>query len=636
MRSPLFLATAAFLIACRSSSSDGLSTGAGAQSTGDDASSSASLQNLAIAPLTLVPAFSPDIHDYYVRCTAGSNPLTVTVTAAEGETAARLQPTASAAAATQSTDVVVTEDQAIVATATQGTATTEYWVRCLPHTFPQLAMTPHTSAGAVTPGYYLIGAIFSATGEAGYAMVLDTNGTPVWYGLTVNGASAQDVEVLSTNTISYAPLGGYTFGTSMGQFELHALDPLGASFVQPAGVPLDTHELRLLANGDYLLFASPVTTGVDLTGLGTYGAGENILNGVIQEVTPAGQVVWQWTATDHFDPVKDTTWVQTASATNLAGQTVTVVDPFHLNSIDLDPNGNLLVSSRHMDSIFLVSKTTGQVLGKMGGSSYTKEGAPFIQVTGDAMGGFHRQHDARFQPDGTISIFDDETELAGPARAIVLSYDLTTSAAQVIWQYQGAASVDAMGSFTILPDGSRVIGWGTQAGNPTFSEVTTNGADMLDFTFSDGDESYRARKVATSALDLETLRRAVTSASSPATVQAQMDAGDDDAGDASDGGGSSPVVGCSIVSGASANAQCTYTATAAAGFSCASVAGSTAGSCPSPGIYGCCVETLPADGGGQTLSATCYYSGATGQPASEQCDLQAYLGQPYDWQTYAP
>lgn len=641
MRSASLLAIAALLLACRSSSPDApLGTGTSSASSPDasnDASSTASLQNLSISPLTLVPAFSPSIHDYYVRCAAGPNALTVTMTAAEGETAALVQPTASASAATQSAAVVVTEDQAIVATATASTpasATTEYWVRCLPHTFPRLAMTPHPSVGTVTPGYYLVGAIFYGTGESGYAMVLDTNGTPVWYGLTVNGAGPQDVDVLSPNMVSYAPLGGYTFGTAMGEFECHTLAPVSASFVATVGVPMDSHELRLLPNGDYLLFASPVTTGVDLTGLGTYGADENILNGVIQEVTPSGQVVWQWTATDHFDPVKDTTWVDTASATNLAGQRVTVVDPFHLNSIDLDANGNLLVSSRHMDSIFLVSRASGQVLWKMGGSSYTKEGAPFIQVSGDSMNGFHRQHDARFQPDGTISLFDDETELTGPARALVLQYDVEAATASVVWQYQGEAPVASMGSFTILSDGSRVIGWGSQAGNPTFSEVTANGADLLDFNFADGDQSYRARKLPTSALDLETLRKAVGTANSAAMGQA--DAGDDAAVEGDDTGAPSPVVGCSTVSGSGAGQQCSYASGNASAFSCASVAGSTAGSCPSSGLYGCCVDALAADGGVQSLSATCYYSEALGQPAAEQCDLQAYLGQPYDWQTYAP
>jgi hypothetical protein len=287
-----------------------------------------------------------------------------------------------------------------------------------------------------------------------------------------------------------------------------------------------------------------------------------------------------------------------------------------------------------MDSIFLVSRASGQVLWKMGGSSYTKEGAPFIQISGDSMNGFHRQHDARFQPDGTISLFDDETELTGPARALVLKYDVEAATSSVVWQYQGATPVASMGSFTILSDGSRVIGWGSQAGNPTFTEVTANGADLLDFDFSDGDQSYRARKVPTSALDLETLRKAVGPANS--TAMSQADAGDDAAVESDDAGAPIPAVGCSTVSGSGAGQQCSYASSTASAFSCASVAGSTAGSCPSSGLYGCCVETFAADGGAQSRAATCYYSAALGQPAAEQCDLQAYAGQPYDWQTYAP
>lgn len=644
LRSAVALTAVALPIACSSSTPVaglGAVAEAGALVDGADADASATgslLTTLSVSPLALTPAFSPSIHDYYVRCAAGSNALSVTTTAAQGATAALLEPTATAPAASLQESVVVAEDQAIVVTASLGSAAEEYWIRCLPHTFPRLSTSPHPTVGAVVPGYYLVGAIFFATGESGYAMALDQNGTPVWYGLTANGGGAKDVDLLAPNTISYVPIAGYTFGTSMGQFENHALDPVGVSYVTSVGVPVDTHEFRRLANGDYLLFASPVTTGVDLTGLSNYGASEDILNGVIQEVTPSGQVAWQWTATDHFDPVKDTTWPQTSTATNLAGQNVTVVDPFHLNSIDVDASGNLLVSSRHMDSIFLVSRATGQVLWKMGGSSYTKEGAPFLQVSGDSMGGFHRQHDARFQPDGTISLFDDETSLPGPARALVVSYDVVAGTASVVWQYSGTGSVGAMGSFDILPDGSRVIGWGTQeGGNPTFTEVTPSGEDLLDFRFSDGDSSYRALKVPTSALDIETLRKAVgpwSSASGAAQSDSGADSGSTDGGDA-DAGGPVVAVGCYSVSGSGASQQCAYSSSTAPGFSCASVAGSSAGSCPASGLYGCCVETL-ADAGAQVLSATCYYDSLGGQVAASQCDLQAYQGAPYDWQTYAP
>jgi hypothetical protein len=67
---------------------------------------------------------------------------------------------------------------------------------------------------------------------------------------------------------------------------------VGVSYVTSVGLPVDTHELRRMSNGDFLMFASPVVTAVNLTGLGSYGASEDILNCVIQEVSPAGNLVW--------------------------------------------------------------------------------------------------------------------------------------------------------------------------------------------------------------------------------------------------------------------------------------------------------------------------------------------------------
>lgn len=266
-----------------------------------------SLSNLTISPLELLPAFSPSIHDYYVRCSQGTNALTVSLKAASGSTVALTQPTSTAPAPSGAADVSLLEDQAIVATVAADSASSEYWVRCLPHDFPQLSMTPHPDAGATFPGYYLLGGTFYTSKDLGYAMLLDSHGTPVWYGLTGNGAGAKDIDFLEPNTISYVPIGGYTFGTYEGQFELHSLDPVGVTYVTSIGLPVDTHELRRLGNGDFLLFASPVVTGVDLTGLADFGANQDMLNCVVQEVSPAGKLVWQWTATDHFDVIKDTT-----------------------------------------------------------------------------------------------------------------------------------------------------------------------------------------------------------------------------------------------------------------------------------------------------------------------------------------
>jgi hypothetical protein len=62
-----------------------------------------------------------------------------------------------------------------------------------------------------------------------------------------------------------------------------------------------------------------------------------------------------------------------------------------------------------------------------------------------------------------------------------------------------------MGSFRILPDGSRVIGWGDIPG-AGFSEIDLDGHDLADLTFPDGNTTYRALKVPLGAFDLGVLR----------------------------------------------------------------------------------------------------------------------------------
>jgi hypothetical protein len=316
------------------------------------------------------------------------------------------------------------------------------------------------------------------------------------------------------------------------QFEVHQLDPLGTTAVaahSDAGVlNVDLHELRLLPNGDFLVISSPAQSGVDLTGMivplldggvETLSGPQTILACDVLEVAPDGAVVWSWTATDHFDAVADSL-VPVLTPAGPFGNSL--VDPFHCNSVDVDPGtGNLLVSAREMNSIFYVEKSTGRVLWKMGGAEASKDGATYVSVADP----FAEQHDARFQPDwsagcngsGHISLFDDESYLPNPARAVV--YDVVVGApdggacgdagaagtATVSWQRKGATSSFAMGSFRILPDGSRVIGWGLIPG-AGFTEVDSSGNDLLDLTFSDGNLSYRALKVEASAFDLGALR----------------------------------------------------------------------------------------------------------------------------------
>ena len=81
---------------------------------------------------------------------------------------------------------------------------------------------------------------------------------------------------------------------------------------------------------------------------------------------------------------------------------------------------------------------------------------------------------------------------------------------------------------------------------------------------------------------------AVGCSSNPSSI-APTDSGPSDVqaiGSPSDGGS-----GCYTQSGSASTEECTFSSCAVSGSSCAALPGSTFGSCPSSGLYGCCVET---------------------------------------------
>lgn len=424
-----------------------------------------------LAPLTLVPSFSPSIHDYYVRCASGDNAVTLAVTDGNG---------------TESSALDLAEDQEL-------DVGDQYWIRCLPHDFPAITVTAYPDAGAPTPGWYLVN-------NGIYAIALDTNGTPVWY---ARGTSMGNVDALLPNTISFMPntMGPFAVSDST-RYEVHALESLTVTTVMAVGSPTDGHEFRILPNGDYLILTYPIESGVDLTGLKSYGAGLTIADCEVQEVDPSGELVWSWRATDHLDPVQES--IEPANVT-INGQPV--VDVFHLNSIDVDESGNLLLSARHANAIFYVDRTTGRVLWKLGGTAYSKDGAMLIPVAVDAQGAFNMQHDARLLPNGDISLFDDHGATAGVARGVEYAIDKQAGTASVAFQFLGIGQSSYEGSFRRYADGESVVGWGYVAMDPrVVTEVNATGNDVLDIAFSGGQPSYRAVKVPLSQLDIGVLR----------------------------------------------------------------------------------------------------------------------------------
>src|ERR1700722_19835761 len=324
IRSLALAAIASTLLACSPSRPDappdagGCSDGGGEPAPPGCPAGAPCLADVTISPPTLVPPFSGGIYDYYVRCEEGINALTVSMTASSGATVSVRKPTMTPSESGKSVSLSVSEGQAIVLVATLGSASQEYWIRCFPPDSPQIQWTPRASGCSRAPGYYLFGTMNPAPGVGGYAMVLDTNGVPVWY--RDNGAPVYDVETLRTGDISFAT-----------PWQIDQLGPPETGYLKAFGTTPDEHELRALPNGDYLVLSSVTQTGVDLTGLTlplpdggvlAYGKNQSIVACDVLEIDSSGAVVWHWIATDHFDPVE----VMTYKASNLA---VLPVEPFH-------------------------------------------------------------------------------------------------------------------------------------------------------------------------------------------------------------------------------------------------------------------------------------------------------------------
>lgn len=470
------------------------------------------LASLSTSPLTLSPAFAPSTFDYFVRCASGSNSITFDMTAVPGGTVALTAPTTTSPAPSQSVTVALNPNQAAVVKATdaQG-AGADYWVRCLPPDFPAITVTTHPENGSPTPGWYLLGNNIIPSGATSYAMILDANGTPVWYKRSTGGP-ATNVTPTRKDNVAFMSTSSFTGFTTdpNAKYDEYSLDTGTVQSIRTVGIPADFHELTTLTNGNHLMLSYPFKRGVDLTGLNatpTPGPNSTIADCVVQEVDPQGQLVWQWTASDHLDPVTEST---VAPSVVIGGERIW--DVFHCNSIDVSSDGDVLVSIRHSNAVIEINRADGRVNWKLGGTPTNKDNATIIQIQNDTEGTIVQQHDARYLPDNHIGLYDNQSPgTAKPSRGVEYALDFTTNTAQPTFSFQSQEGGPSccMGSFRRSPDGHRVIGWGYMIFNGrAMTEINENGAAVLDLAFPVGTGVYRTIKVPPTFYKVAQLRAA--------------------------------------------------------------------------------------------------------------------------------
>jgi hypothetical protein len=313
-------------------------------------------------------------------------------------------------------------------------------------------------------------------------MITDRGGSLVWFDPLPNGTAATDLEV---QTYQGAPVLTWWQGAVLqpgygrGVVEMVDQSYRKVATVSPGnGYDADLHDVELTPEGTALL---TIYDAIEWDARSVGGpADATVLDGVVQEVDIAtGAVEFEWHALDHVALSESVLPAPTSAGA--------AFDYFHLNSVDPGPSDDLLISSRHTSALFDVDRATGQVRWQLGG-----RGSDFT-VAADATFAF--QHDARWRPDGTITLFDnasrtDQVKVADQSSALWLRLDTTTMTVTLVHRYQPPSPLLAtsQGNLQVLPDGNVMVGWGSA---PNLTEYDRAGQVLYEARLSLGN-SYRA------------------------------------------------------------------------------------------------------------------------------------------------
>jgi hypothetical protein len=339
---------------------------------------------------------------------------------------------------------------------------------------------PDAASGA-RDGYWFITAGANAAVPTG-PVILDHHGKPVWFKSLPRGWYAFD---LKTQTYRGEPVLTWWQGTILGEGHAVIMD---SSYREIAtvhagnGHQVDPHEFLLTPEGTALITASPMTVAADLTSVGGSKHGR-VADSVVQEIdVRSGEVLLEWRALEHVPVSESYMWAGNG-----------VYDYMHANSIDVTPDGNLLVSGRHTWALYKLARHTGEVIWRLGGKRSDFRMGPGAQ--------FAWQHDGRQVDEQTITVFDDGAAFFEgnhrfrtthkQSRGLALSVDHTHRTVSVSHSYRRQPPVLAggFGNVQTLPNGHVVVGWGNL---PLASEFTADGALVQELDIPVVYASYRA------------------------------------------------------------------------------------------------------------------------------------------------
>ena len=313
---------------------------------------------------------------------------------------------------------------------------------------------------------------YNAPGGQAGAVIVDNDGEAIWENPLAEKVTTNfRVQRYHDSPVLTWWEGSIELGHGVGEYVIADSSYRTVRRVQASGdLHGDLHEFVLTPRGTALL-TSYLVTEADLSGVGGSHKG-SVQDAIFQEVDlSTGKLLLEWHSLDHVA-------LEESYATVTADW-----DFFHINSVDLDSDGDLLVSSRSTHTIYKVDRT-GAILWRLGGKR-----SDFAMAPGSD---FAWQHDVRRQPSGSLTVFDNGATPAVEklSRALILELDEQAMTVNRASQYTHSPILSgSQGSMQILPGGNVFVGWGEA---PHVSEFDRSGRLLFDAVLGYAYESYRA------------------------------------------------------------------------------------------------------------------------------------------------
>ncbi len=277
-------------------------------------------------------------------------------------------------------------------------------------------------------------------------------------------------------------------------------DNLVWEYVPEGQVPHTTllgphHDVFRKENGNTLLICRHRVPGEYVKELDDPRLEENLLyEDVVLEVGHDGAVVWEWYGYKHLELELNKQRVVASPDWPHGPYNNTACDWMHLNTVQaLPPNrwhddgderfkpGNVMISSRSLDTVYLIEPESGEVV---------------WSYSGDYCGGLSGQHEPHMIPpglpgEGNVLVFDNGAspceDLAHAARSFILEVNPVTT--EVEWVYRNGLNFHApfTSSTQRLPNGNTFIC--ESAGRRVF-EVTPEGETVWEYV-EGSSRSYR-------------------------------------------------------------------------------------------------------------------------------------------------